>query len=479
VPEPKNLSDMKKTALLFTIFLLTCTLGAQKIQWTSSTDQERWIQKKGLAFSESKNSADITILPEEKLQKINGFGGCFNEIGWEALTTLTPAEREKIMKELFTPEGANFNFCRIPMGANDYSLSYYSCNDVAEDFEMTNFNIDRDRYILIPYIKEAMKVKPDLQIWASPWSPPAWMKVNNHYALRRGPLKGSNNSLSKEKEVLNNATAFRMENAYLSSYALYMSKFAQAYKKEGINLKAINVQNEIVYSPHWSSCTWRPEDLALYIGNYLGPQFKKDSIQTEIWLGTINSADPNYVRTVLKNKAASSAIKGIGFQWDAKKAIPELGNEIAEYTTMQTESECGNGEKNWKSAEYTWSLINHYLNNGMNYYMYWNMVLDSSGKSTWDWVQNMLISVNKDSKEVVYYPEFYIMKHVSHFVQPGASRLKTSGGKDHLAFMNPDGTIVLVLINTADTDKKFTIATSGKTFEIMTKAKSFNTLTWK
>jgi glucosylceramidase len=381
-----RISYMKKILLFSLMSLLACLAGAQKIQWTSSTEQEKWIQQKSLSFLNpgSKSEADITINTTEKLQSIDGFGGCFNEIGWEALSALSPIEREKILKELFTPEGANFSFCRLPMGANDYSLSYYSCDDVAEDFAMTNFNIDRDRYILIPYIKEAMKVRPDLQLWASPWSPPAWMKVNNHYALHCGPLKGSNNSLVKEKEVLNNATAFRMENAYLNAYALYMSKFAQAYKKEGISLKAINVQNEIVYSPHWSSCTWRPEDLALFIGNYLGPQFKKDSVATEIWLGTINTSDPNYVRTVMKEKAAANTIAGIGFQWDAKQAIPVLNKEFSQYKMMQTESECGNGEKNWESAEYTWSLINHYLNNGMNDYMYWNMILDPSGKSTWD-----------------------------------------------------------------------------------------------
>lgn len=463
------------------LFGLAEGMNAQKIQWTSSTEQEKWIQQKGLAFQPLKTvqPAEITIYPADKLQQIDGFGGCFNEIGWEALLSITPAEREKILKELFTPGGANFSFCRLPVGANDYSLSYYSCNDVAEDFGMGNFNIDRDRYVLIPYIKEALKIRPDLQLWASPWSPPAWMKVNSHYALSNGKINGQSNGLSKEKEIRNNSTAFRMETAYLQAYALYLSKFAQAYKKEGINLKAINVQNEIVYSPHWSSCTWRAEDLSYFIRSFLGPQFKKDSLSTEIWLGTVNGPDPNYMRTVLNDKDAAKYISGVGVQWDAKKAIPLITKEYPQYRYMQTESECGNGEKNWKSAEYTWSLINHYLNSGVNSYMYWNMVLDPSGKSTWDWVQNMLISVNKTTKEVVYYPEYYIMKHLSHFVLPGAYRLKTSGGKDHLAFINPDGTTVLILVNTAETDKKFTVAVADKTIEMTVKAKSFNTLSWK
>lgn len=473
---------LKKNIACLTLMLsVTAGTQAQKVQNTYSTEQEKWVQQKAVSFQVSKpdQQADIVIYTTEKQQQIKGFGGCFNEIGWEALLSVTPAERDKIMKELFTSNGANFSFCRIPIGANDYSLSYYSLNDVPEDFTMSNFNIDRDRYILIPYIKEAQKIRPDLQIWASPWSPPAWMKVNNHYALRSGKLNGHTNGLTKEKEILNNSTAFRMEDAYLKAYALYFSKFSQAYKNEGVNLKAVCVQNEIVYSPHWSSCTWRPEDLSYFIRNYLGPQFQKDSLSTEIWLGTINGADPNYVRTILNDKATAKYISGIGFQWDAKQAIPALSKEYSQYLMMQTESECGNGEKNWKSAEYTWSLINHYLNNGMNYYMYWNMVLDPSGRSTWDWVQNMLISVDKTTKAVVYYPEFYIMKHLSHFVLPGAYRLKTNGGKDHLAFVNPDGTTVLILVNTAEADKIMKVTVADKTVEVTVKAKSFNTLTWK
>lgn len=136
-------------------------------------------------------------------------------------------------------------------------------------------------------------------------------------------------------------------------------------------------------------------------------------------------------------------------------------------------------EKNWKSAEYTWSLINHYLNSGVNSDMYWNMVLDPSGKSTRDWVQNMLISINKETKEVKYLPEYYLMKHLSHYVLPGAYRLKTSGGNYHLAFQNSDGTTVLMVLNTDTSDKKLAITIADKTVELALKAKSFNTLIWK
>lgn len=126
---------------------------------------------------------DIVIYQDIKLQTIEGFGACFNELGWEALLSLPEKERNNVITDLSSKEGINFNLCRMPLGSNDYSLSYYSYKDVPEDFEMKNFNIDRDRYILIPYIKKALSVNPNLKIWASPWSPPAWMKVNNHYAM--------------------------------------------------------------------------------------------------------------------------------------------------------------------------------------------------------------------------------------------------------------------------------------------------------
>jgi glucosylceramidase len=466
---------MNKVNLVVALILMTIHVNSQKILWTYSTPTEKWVRGTGLNLKATIDKPDIIIYPDEKIQQIEGFGACFNELGWEALLSLSEIERGKILQNLFSREGANFTLCRIPVASNDYSLSYYSYNDVPEDFEMQNFNIDRDRYILIPYIKAARKIVPELKIWASPWSPPAWMKINNHYAM------GANTKvkqMDREKTIENNATAFRMENRYLAAYSLYFSKFVNAYRKEGIDISRIMVQNEPIYQPHWPSCTWRPEDLAFFIGKFLGPRFKEDSIKAQIWLGTVNSADPNYVRIVLNNKEAVPYIKGIGMQWDAKRAIGAIHQEYPAYPIMQTESECGNGENNWKSAEYTWSLINHYLNNGASSYMYWNMILDSTGISTWGWKQNMLISVNKRTGEVSYNPEYYLMKHLSHSVLPGAYRLKTSGGKDHLAFVNSNGEIVLMIVNTEEKEKEMSIEVKGKCVSMKVKGKSINTLVW-
>lgn len=466
------MNPIKKHLLLFVALFITVAAHAQKISCTTTTATEQWRKGPELNLKATGDKATLVVYTDQTLQPIEGFGACFNELGWEALLSLPETERNKILNDLFSKEGMNFSLCRIPLGSNDYSLSYYSYNDVPEDFEMKNFNIDRDRYIVIPYIKAAMKVNPSLRIWASPWSPPAWMKVNNHYAM------GANTDVKQMnpgKTIPNNATAFKMEAGYLDAYGLYFSKFVQAYKKEGIDICRVLVQNEPVYQPHWQSCTWRPDDLAFFVGKYLGPRFEKEKIATEIWLGSVNTSDPNFTRTVLNNPDAAKYIKGLGFQWDAKHAIATLHNEYPTCPIMQTESECGNGENNWNSAEYTWSLINRYLSNGANSYMHWNMVLDKSGKSTWGWTQNMLISIDKETGEVKYNPEYYLMKHLSHFVLPGAFRLKTSGGDDHLAFKNPNGDVVLMLVNKDDADKEQTLEVNGKSVKLTAKGNSINT----
>ena len=468
---------MEKNILLIILIFLTLTVRSQKVSWTYSTLTEPWNKGASLNLKPATGKFDFTIYPDEKLQQIEGFGACFNELGWEALLSLSETGRTKILNDLFSREGANFTLCRIPVASNDYSLSYYSYNDVAGDFKMRNFNIDRDRYILIPYIRAAKKIASELKIWGSPWCPPAWMKVNDHYSMGTEGEKPRDSDLNPKRTIVNDATAFKMQDGYLEAYALYLAKFIQAYEKEGIEIAELHVQNEIIHISQWPTCTWRAEDMAYFIGKYLGPRFKEAKLNSEIWLSTVNSEDPNYVRIVLNNKEAASYIKGIGFQWDAKRAIATVHKEYPDYRIMQTESECGNGENNWGSAEYTWSLMNHYISNGANSYMYWNMVLDSSGTSTWGWRQNMLISITKETGEVKYNPEYYLMKHLSHNVLPGAHLLKTSGGKEHLAFINPNGDVIVMYFNTDDNEKNINIAVDGNSLAVKIKGNSINTFT--
>src|SRR5437879_1505026 len=158
---------MQKLFLLPFLILTGFNGNSQKISWTYSTLAAPWTKVENLNFKSSDEKSDITLYADEKLQQMEGFGGCFNEIGWEALLSLPEVQRIKILKELFSKDGANFSLCRVPVGSNDYSFSYFSYDDVPEDFNMRNFNIDRDRYILIPYIKAAKQIAPGLRIWGS------------------------------------------------------------------------------------------------------------------------------------------------------------------------------------------------------------------------------------------------------------------------------------------------------------------------
>ncbi|HBJ08311.1 MAG TPA: glycosyl hydrolase family 30, partial [Coprobacter fastidiosus] len=145
---------------------------------------------------------------------------------------------------------------------------------VVDDFDMINFSIDRDRHILMRYIKEAQKIHPGLKIWASPWCPPAWMKTNNHYASEYDNSPVNHNGLPQKRALELPTTGFKMQPGYLDAYALYFTKFVQAYEKEGIKIEAVNIQNEPCSTQKYASCTWRPEDMAYFIGKFLGPKFE-------------------------------------------------------------------------------------------------------------------------------------------------------------------------------------------------------------
>jgi len=470
---------MKKIALgIVSIIILSiipaCNSKVKTVRWVSSSPDKIWHSNQIQAINEVKSpDSCIRIFPENKQQVIDGFGGCFNELGWEALNLLPPKEKEKIFESLFdTINGCKFNICRMPIGANDYAVNWYSHNEVQNDFEMNHFSIDRDRQRLIPYIKKAKAYNPDIKIWASPWCPPSWMKTNNHYACKPDVV----NDLAESGGGEEMQTQFRMEEKYLSAYALYFSKFIQGYKDEGIDIYAVHVQNEPNSCQNFPSCIWTPSALATLIGEYLGPQFDKDILETEIWLGTIERPQIERVDTILTHPEAKKYIEGIGFQWAGKDAIPGVHNKYPGYKLMQTETKCGKGANDWKAAENTFELMKHYFNNGTNSYMYWNMVLNETGNSQWGWKQNSMITINTDTKEVTYNPEFYLMKHFSFFINPGAYKIETSD-KNCLAFKNSDSIVVIYYNHGNETEKTFVI--ENHQFSLVLPGKSFNTFKYE
>jgi glucosylceramidase len=205
---------------LFALELPASAAAEPAVRWICSTQAEPWKELPVAVAQASGQPAGVGALkidPGTEYQVIDGFGGCFNDLGWQALLALDEPAREAALKELFDPAGANFTLCRMPIGANDFSLKWYSFDETPGDYRMEDFSIERDRSDLIPYIKAAMKYQPKLGVWGVPWSPPEWMKTNNHY--KGGTMK--------------------QDARTLAAYALYFSKYVRAYRAEGVHVYAV------------------------------------------------------------------------------------------------------------------------------------------------------------------------------------------------------------------------------------------------
>ena len=178
-------------------------------------------------------------------QTMEGFGGCFNELGWTSLSKLSEADRESVLRELFDPvAGARFSLCRMPIGANDFALKAYSYDETKGDFELQHFSIENDRVTLIPFIHAAQRYQPKLRVWASPWSPPSWMKKNGFYAEAAGRAGQKDNGIRPDQTGREGEDMFILEEPYLRAYAKYFGRFIDAYVKEGIRVGMVMPQNE-------------------------------------------------------------------------------------------------------------------------------------------------------------------------------------------------------------------------------------------
>jgi glucosylceramidase len=391
-------------------------------------------------------------------QTWEGFGGCFNELGEIALRGLARRQQDEIIRALFGKEGCNFNYGRMSIGANDYAASWYSHNETGGDFAMRHFSIARDRQYVIPFIRRAQALRNDLTMFASPWSPPTWLK---------------------SPPVYNYGTLI-WEKRHLDAYALYFAKFCEAYAALGIPIRQIHIQNEPVANQKFPSCVWTGGQMRDFIRDHIGPLFRRRRIDCELWLGTLNTADYDaFPFTVLSDPKANAYVAGVGFQWDGKGAVQRTRDAWPEKRLMQTENECGDGLNTWEYAGYVFNLLQHYLAGGVNAYLYWNMILEPGGRSTWGWNQNAMITVDRKRKSYTLNPEFHVMKHFSHFIRPGAQRLDLAGmwASNAVAFLNPDGRTACVLRNPLKTPQQIVLrAPAGGLFKMQAPADSINTV---
>jgi glucosylceramidase len=437
-----------------------------EVIWITSTADQCWrkMPAPALTPADPAKPATIRVATAKTFQTIDGFGGCFNELGWEALSHVSTRDRASALQSLFGDDGCAFTLGRIPVGASDFALDAYSLDDVTDDFELKGFSISRDRKALIPFIKAAISIRPKLKFWGSPWSPPAWMKDNNHYS------KGS----------------LRWEKRILDCYAAYLARWVESYRAEGIDIYALAVQNEPNIASNYPSCLWTGLQLREFIGEFLGPVLRDRKANVELWLG-INGDPPNdghninnRVVSVLDDPKANAFLTGIAFQYDSQNLIGQASLLYPDKKLMQSETECRSGENSFADAQRLYALMLHYLGNNASSYFMWNMVLDETGLSTWKWRQNAMISIDRQNKTLRFNGEYYVMRHFSQFVKPGAKRILTTGPwGDKIAFLNPDGSTVMVIGNSDRRPLPVTIETgpnrNGNTLSVTLPPGSINT----
>jgi glucosylceramidase len=464
--------------------------GSTDSEVITSAENAYW--KSGTVTKVTSGTADITIDLNTKGQRWDGFGGTFNEMGWDALSALSATDIATAMKLLYdADDGARFVYGRIPLGASDYSTSWYTLDDLPSgtttDYNMEKFSIARDKQKLIPFIKEAQKVKKDIHFWASPWVVPSWM------------MDGSSN-------MKNDAQT-------LGAHALYMTKFAEEYGKEGINIEAIHPQNE----PGYGRVHWKQADLITFMKTYLGPKLAEKMPNTQVWCGTMSKADSGGYDMAIAVATAEDAeamkyVKGFGLQWNLHDVVTTL--QAKNVPVMQTEHRCGNynfGAPYWDQSRYStskgqndhlygeesWQGIRDWIIAGVNSYCAWNMVLDTAGKSLDNWPQNALLVVDKTAKKLIITPAYYTFKHFSYFMAPGATRVGAATSSDAykgagtskygsdkvaydlvnaFAFKNPDGSVVAQVYNKTTAAKKTIVDIGGGLYQIDVPAHGWATL---
>jgi glucosylceramidase len=416
---------------------------------------------------------DITVFPGHCRQTIDGFGGCFNEKGWEALSVLSREERLAVIRRMFDPvEGLGFSLCRVPIGANDYAVDRYTLNETPLDYEMKRFSIERDRLRLIPYIREAMSFQPKLRLWGSAWTPPTWMKSNGAF----------------------DSGAFLDDPKMYAAYALYLLKFLQSYRREGLPVEAVAVQNEPGTLTNYPSCDWSAVQYLTFIRDYLGPIFQREGMHEAIMLGTFNElALVGHALTVLLDPKARRFVSLCGMQWFSLGFMDQLKTAAPGLTVWQTETDCGNWfwlptydpnkpQNDIDYAGHTWEKIRDWLSAGVSAYDLWNLVLEPRGlsiDSARPWPQNCLITVDPATRTVRYTPLYGAIGSFSRFVPPGSRMAEIEGRApkaDAVAFTDPAGRAVLALYNKKPTPASVNVQVRRKVFALELPPRSFGTL---
>jgi glucosylceramidase len=437
-------------------------------------------------LTDSTATAVVTVNDTAPAQKWDGFGGAFSELGWSYLTS-SDMQNQALTLLFSATDGAAFAWGRVPMGASDYATSRYTYDDTgtdvapnaaqsnrpAADTSLSMFSLARDSDRLIPYIKAAQAINPGLRFWASPWTPPVWMKTGFK------TNSGADATQSAKKPSYYDGGSMKSDAATLTAYAQYYTRFIQGYKAQGINIEMVSPQNEPGYDQNYPSCLWDKATYTTWIGQYLGPAMT--SLGVKLMLGTLSNGnagtDPDNAAAALADSTAKGFLTVIGAQWNMLDPA-KLSALNSSLPVWATEHKAGNypwnptgfplyvstaAPNDQAYAVESWGYIRDAIKTmKVTSYDAWNMVLDRIGKgndTTRDWAQDTLLVA--DSGRVIATPAYYVFRHLSQYVAPGATVVGTTGG-DAVAFKNPDGSLVAVMFNSGAANGNYVVSIGGK-----------------
>tara|TARA_R110000744_G_scaffold83865_3_gene164288 strand:+ start:1352 stop:2791 length:1440 start_codon:yes stop_codon:yes gene_type:complete len=440
--------------------------------------------------------SSITIRPERQFQTITGFGGSFTASSGNLLNKLSQKNRDIILKAYFAKAGANYSLTRTHMNSCDFSLSQYSYAPVGDDMTLAHFSIKEDTNDLIPMIKDAITVSEDgFKLIASPWTAPPWMKDNNDWV------------------------GGKLVPKYYDTWALFFSKYIDAYGEEGIPIWGFTVENE----PHgngnnWESMHFTPDEMTHFVQHHLGPKLEADGHGNKIILGyDQNRAGlKEWVDSMYATAESSKYFDGTAIHW-YESTYEVFPNELqyAHYKApdkllIETEGCVDSQIPAWKDDMWYWSKeatdwgwdwaaedqkylhpkyapVNRYardiigcLNNWVAGWVDWNMVLDRQGGPNWfeNWCTAPVI-VDPIADEVYFTPLYYTMAHFSKYIRPKAKVIgvdKTDADLLVTAAQNPDNSIAVVVFNEDPISKHFKLKLNNKNIAIKINAKAIQTI---
>ncbi len=418
--------------------------------------------------------SEVTVFvdPEKAFQTFAGIGAALTDASAETFYKLPKEAQAEFLKAHFDKEsGIGYTVARTNINSCDFSSDMYTYVQDG-DKDLKTFDIAHDKKYKLPMIKEAQAAAGGkLTLFASPWSPPAWMKDNGDM-LKGGKLKPE----------------------FFDSWALYYTKFIKAYEAEGIPVWGISIQNEPMATQRWESCIYTAEEERDFLKNHLGPTMEKKGLKDKKIIVWDHNRDLIYQRaqTYFNDPEASKYIWGIGYHWyeDWSGGTPMYDNlrRVQEafpdknifFTEGCAESFDSTRYNAWVlGEEYGRSMI-HDFNNGMVGFTDWNILLDETGGP--NHVGNFCFSpVHADTRtgKLIYTNAYYYIGHFSKYIQPGAKRIAAASSRSGLlttAFLNPDGKVVVIVMNQSDKLTKYNLWVKGQAAEATAYPHSISTL---